>query len=307
MTRVVDLSLRAEPIGGEIAAPRLSEAGEAVDPVRLAGVSHLVVMLHGFNVDADEADAGYRTLARRLADAAGSGRDWAFGATVLRVFWPGDADWGLFSPLVYPAAIGTANRCAVLLAEWLTSLGRMSGGGLQVDWLCHSLGNRVALGAMAALDPAAPVRARRVLHLAAAVPTRQLERSGDAMRRGLDQALLGFGATSVHSACDAVLSLAFPLGETLAGTQGFLPTALGHAHWPAGDARSGFAQAARDHLGHGDYWDGVDTALVHAALDLPVAVPRRIEAGRLPPPPQVEADPLPWRETPWREGGLLFA
>jgi hypothetical protein len=227
VTRIVDVDFRSERVGGDVVDPTIREAGTVVGLEALVGQPRLVVLVHGFNVDREEAKASYDKLLARLAGAVQSGQDWAFGAPVLRVFWPGDADWGWFSALVYPQAIGKASDCGRRLAVLLGALGQTVQPELAVDWLCHSMGNRVALQATAELAGNRRVRARRCLCLAAAVSTWQLERKGQDMRDGLFSALAGSGVTSVHSASDMVLAMAFPLGETLkASTQGFMPVAM---------------------------------------------------------------------------------
>lgn len=310
MTRVLDLVLRAEPKGGDVQDPVLYERGQRLHHNPLAGASRLILFVHGFNVDLVDAADSYAVLQGRLADAAPAGRDWAFGTPVVRVFWPGDADWGWFSALVYPQAIGKANDTGRRLAAWLAA---QAPGGLTVDWLCHSMGNRVALAAMQALGGQAGVRVGRCLHLAAAVSTWQLEDPGQAMHAGLQRALADAQAsgardaavTSVHSVSDMVLALAFPVGETLqASTQGVFPMALGHEHWRGGDALAPhFGQLARDHLGHGDYWGGLEVGTVHAALQLPLRQARATDARATPMATGLQAPATARRELPARELG----
>lgn len=304
MTRVVDLSFRADAAGGDVADATFSEQGQPITVDRLQGDGHLIVLLHGFNVSLADGQKSYGLLLDRLASLAPPGRDWAFGATVLRVFWPGDANWGIFSAAAYPSAIPKANDCGHRLALLLDELSRYSPPELLVDLLGHSMGNRVALQTFNDLAGNGRVRLRRGLHMAAAVSIWQLEDGQQAMHGGLQRGLQGFGVTSVHSAGDMVLSVAFPVGESLkSSTQGFMPVALGHQHWSAGDGLNGLLQVTRDSLGHGDYWGKLDTQLIHDALDLSPSVARQLTRAVL-----TQADALvyqgpPSRDTPSRTAG----
>ena len=303
MTQLFDMSFRADPVGGELDLDKASLAAQQLD-----GKAHLVLVIHGFNNSLKKAQDNYADLFKRLGDATTAGQDWAFGAAVVRVYWPGDADWGIFSALVYPTSIGVANDTGVELAAILRRLSGLVTGELLVDFICHSRGNRVALKALSMLDEVPGLRVRRCLHMAAAVPTWQLEKTGHEMKLGLARERLGFGATSVHSANDNVLSAVFPVGESLkAGKEGFNPTALGHEHWPVGDGLPLFAQAARDELGHGDYWHRLDLASIHGALEMGPVLPRRINSSLIPGADMPIAEPLQARQTVARDVGESLA
>jgi len=246
----IDLSFREAPKGGGVKKPD-NEPSIFLSP-------RLLILVHGFNVNAEEAEGTYDGFAEMqriiLGDTDGS---FCEGRLAVRVLWPGDADWGFASPFFYPWSIDRALRTAEVLAESLCRAYR-SGLLFEIDIIAHSLGCRLALETIRCLhgkggqQPAV----RRIVLMAGAVQTFML--SGDPkarLRPAYDEILRDPSpALSLYSGRDGVLSWAFPLGETLAGGKEFLPTALGHEEWRDGDAPANLLQREVEGAGHSDYW-----------------------------------------------------
>jgi hypothetical protein len=257
---------------------REQDEGGSLDPLKawlsvrdLRGSTHVMLLIHGYNNTVDEARESYKAF---LDDGAGS-PDWTFGAMVVKVFWPGDAAWGIARPLFYPWALPAADRTAELLAEIVKDLCAHCAVPLTLDIAAHSMGNRVALRMQSLLD-GQNLHIRRVVHMAAAVPTHRLQTSGDELRKGLMLESSSGKVLSMYSENDFVLAIAFPLGETAAfPTEGVLPVALGHEWWAGSSGIADFEQRDANPAGHSDYWRSTDTKKsARAALELGPAAPR---------------------------------
>ena len=84
------LDLRSSPKGGDLKRPSDKEING------LRGAGHLLLLVHGYNDCKKEADKAYdifERAQRRLLSAPSD--DYTPGCRVVRVYWPGDADWGL--------------------------------------------------------------------------------------------------------------------------------------------------------------------------------------------------------------------
>ncbi len=246
----VELSFREESVGGAVKRPD-NEASILLSP-------RLLLLVHGFNVSAREAAETYDGFAEMQRTILGrtEGR-YCEDRLVVRILWPGDADWGIASPLFYPWSIGRANQTAEVLAESLCRTCR-SGLLFEVDIIAHSLGCRLALETIRCLQVKAGPRpaVRRIVLMAGAVPTFMLDEDpGARLRRAYDEILRDPApALSLYSGRDGVLSWAFPLGETAAGGKEFLPTALGHEAWRHRGAPANLLQREIENAGHSDYW-----------------------------------------------------
>jgi hypothetical protein len=254
MPQVFDVSFRQARSGGDIDIQRAQR-----DAVSLRGYPHLIVLIHGYNNDEHEANVAYQAFCDREQSMVGPGRDWAPGAIVVRVFWPGDARWWIASALFYPWAVPRALTIGQALATILKDVSQYAGDVLTIDCVAHSLGNRLLLHCLSALLGSANVFVRRVVHMAAAVPTWTLETTARIER--LRGALLSeclppnSRAVTLFSGDDSVLSLAFPIGEMAAETyDDEFPIALGHAHWADGDRVGDLTQVPEPGAKHSSYW-----------------------------------------------------
>jgi len=220
-----------------------------------------LVLIHGFNNTDGEAAGAYSGFRARQAEIFSSPDPTAFEHRFGDAFWPGDADWWSFFDkadfLVYPSAVHTAVPAGAELASVLWRMPNLE----QVDFLAHSLGCRVALEAVLALRARAVPRVRRLVLMAAAVPSEMLEPGGKF------HDLLGSLATDgtvmeiLHSTRDPVLHYAFPAGQSLAGGKEASARALGR--FGPSPLMPGYhgAISEREIVGatHGDYWGNAST------------------------------------------------
>jgi pimeloyl-ACP methyl ester carboxylesterase len=244
------LSYREEPIGGEVSAyPRIT----AQDETALASAQHLVLLIHGYNNDLADAEKAYKGFHARQCALDADAR-YGNGRTFVEVYWPGDAAWGIVSFLFYMGsithAIETAENLAAYLSEHINSATR-------IDIVAHSMGCRLGLEVLRTLvgKPAGPLIGR-IVFMAGAVPTFMLEQHNPPRRlRPAYDHRLSEGARSLFSSADMVLAFAFPAGQSLApGSEGFLPTAIGHAFWADASVPSNLGQRENPQAGHSDYW-----------------------------------------------------
>ena len=224
----------------------------------LTRFGHIVLLIHGYNNDEQEAQTAYRGFDRmqrelgRIPDEqpVADGR-------VVEVFWPGDGNWGIVSFLYYMASIDKAVATSELLAAALRTAADER-GFLNVDIVAHSMGCRLTLETVKRLEAVPNLRVRRVVFMAAAVATETLKEVPDdhGLRRAYDR-VIAEGAVSLYSPADLVLSVAFPLGQTLApGDEGFMPAALGHDLWLGEEVPLNlrYRQSENRGAGHSDYW-----------------------------------------------------
>ena len=233
-----DISVREEGTGGGVGAPRATPDGW------LDGRRHVVLLVHGYNADTDDArrsfDAFLRMLPARFPPAG-------------RVYWPGDADWGIFSAASYPWKIPVARDAAGHLAGFVSKLRGPGGGPIELTLVGHSLGCRVILELLEDLSWLKATRAvvRVVVLMAAAVPHDLLEVGGLLRRSAL-------GPLHRHvyfSDDDRILRFAFPVGQAAAQLLGMEPgdslEAVGlHGHPVSYPSRSRDLSGNR----HSDYW-----------------------------------------------------
>lgn len=308
MTDYFDLSFRKETVGGPI-----NSTQAWIDEERLRARSHLIVLIHGYNNTQEDATAAYSAFVTLQEKLVRPGADWAAGAAVVRVYWPGDANWGLVSFAYYPWAVSAAQAVARELAGMLRDLAAYAVPRLTVDFVAHSLGNRVLLRSLALAQGTASIGVRRVVHMAAAVPTWKLDDSKDADRLvdGVQcETGLEGNVQSLYSASDKVLRYAFPLGETISPEhERFFPVALGHGEWSSSVPH--FNQIEAVGADHGDYWgSGARTPpdlkkwiaadiQKHLALGAPILRSTPIKLTR-------RTSEMPGRETPRRESSSAF-
>ncbi len=238
------VSLRVQSKGGAVSSAALIGPRTA-----LTSRKHVVLLIHGYNNDYDDAALAYDWCRRLQSEIAQVPSDAVAGGALVEVFWPGDESWGPASFLFYPFAIKRAEQTADKLADALRDA-VVRGGWTSVDVIAHSLGCRVACELADRLRAVPGIFLRRFVLMAAAVPTFLLERRRP-LRAGIDA--VAEGVLSLSSTGDEVLAYAFPLGET-AGMTGVLPTALGHELWSGLERPIRLRQTSMNEANHGDYW-----------------------------------------------------
>ena len=244
----ITLSYREDRVGGKVrGVPGVS------DEQALATAQHLVLLIHGYNNDAQAATDAYDGFHDRLCDMDKDAR-YGIGRKFVEVYWPGDGAWGMASFLYYmdsiQRAIKTAERLATYLAAQVPT-------GCRIDIIAHSMGCRLAMELLRALacQKSAP-GIGRIVFMAGAIPTFMLDKKNPPcrLRPGYDD-VLREGARSLYSGADSVLAFAFPAGQSLAkGEEGIKPTALGHALWSETNTPHNLGQIENAHAGHSDYW-----------------------------------------------------
>lgn len=281
----IELSLRTRDAGGDVQRPGPEQARQ------LLGHRRLLLLVHGYNNDqgdARRAYAGFEQLQRQLARVE-AGDGYAGGRTVVKVYWAGDADFGLLSPLFYPWIVKNTPLSGQYLAELLDAVAGEE--GLDLCVVSHSLGCRVAAELLRALRPGSRARVSRVVFFAAAVGLDKLEDlSAQALGRAFASRVQD-SALSLYSGFDGVLAGAFPLGQTLApGDEGFFPTALGHALWTSDRQPAQLSQGEVPGAGHSDYWGWVEKTRERCGLPANAAARASL---RLEPPAARQVLPRP--------------
>jgi pimeloyl-ACP methyl ester carboxylesterase len=286
------LDMRRDPEGGSVVPCRALWQND-----QPRSQHDLVVLIHGFNnnrYEAQQAYSGFRDLQKGLLDQEAGER---LEAMLADAFWPGDANYAgpldLVDFLVYPATIADAKRTADSLSAYLLQRTDV----LNLSFVGHSMGCRVVLETIARLMAAPKFQTpiRKVCLLAAAVPTFALFPGG-----ALERAFMAAEQLEVlHSRDDVVLSVAFPLGQTLAG-EGFFPSAIGRygdvPHCPGRVVTQPVEGA-----GHSDYWgwrSSVASAkaagLISSFLDIASAA-RMLRESTLPQPDEISRRRSPER------------
>jgi len=270
-----DISVRREGTGAVAAFP------VATPPRWMEGQRHVVLLVHGYNADERAARRTFDAFLRMLP---------ARFPTVGRFYWPGDADWGVFSALCYPSKIPVARQSAATLAGYLAGLRGPGGGPVELTLVGHSLGCRVILELLEDLSWLKEARAvvRVVVLMGAAVPVDLIE-PGGSLR---PSALQPFHRHVYHSDDDRVLRFAFPAGQALAKLAGNEPARSLEAVGLHGRPES-YASQRRDLRGnrHSDYWKDRRAVRTVATL-LGSALPRALEPRTLPTAELPEAPPL---------------
>jgi len=248
------VSMRQADEGGGVRAPAVAAGRTPSLPRR-----ELLVLLHGFNNHLREAEYAYGAF-RDGQDTRLPPTTWGgIEAGLADSFWPGDAHGpGVLDKLdflVYPVAVGRAQESGAALAQYIAGRSEV----LQVHFVAHSLGCRVALETLRALQNLrAPVRIGRVCLMAAAVTTQQVGPGG----RLRDALLTARELRVLYSPDDTVLHYAFPPGQTAAGAgEGFFPEAVGR-HGSVPGAPAALESLPVPGADHSDYW-GVPQFVTH--------------------------------------------
>ena len=240
-----DLSLRERDSGGG-----LRKDVDAAPVVGPQGVLRSVLLVHGYNVNRRSAESAYGKLLGHLSER--------FPPT-WRVFWPGNR-WGLLGFASYPLEVHRAKESAARLADYLRGLRGPGGGRSEIAIVAHSLGCRVVLEALEILARNRHDLQPRVTFLclmAAAVPVEMLY-PDDQLRRGF---YLSERRLVLHKEGDAVLGLAFPVGQALAYRRRIEPRVYRHAVGLRGEPLEAVGERCpMGGMQHGAYWNDTKTA-----------------------------------------------
>jgi hypothetical protein len=155
MRVIVELSFRNQGVGGSVRDPPLVSGG---DLASIKAASHLVFVIHGYNLDAVAGTRAGHSYCKELEHHGVT-------ATLVRVLWPGD---DAVVPLVqYTNAFINGDATGVALCDFIEREGLT---GKTLDFVGNSLGNRVALVAMKRLQRASrPLSASIFVALASAI------------------------------------------------------------------------------------------------------------------------------------------
>lgn len=183
--------------------PTLNAAFDEIsgaDLVAAVANKHVCILVHGFNTSEGQALESYWKIASQMRAAGVAGRD-GYGL-VIGYLWPGFA-----TSAGYFAAVPNANRSAPFLRDFINLLRPVT---LSVDVQTHSLGARVALGALR--DPQA-VFVDNLLMSAPAVDNHLLE----PRKRFFPSTHACNRCFVYHSRQDSVLSKAYWVGDLTDG------------------------------------------------------------------------------------------
>jgi pimeloyl-ACP methyl ester carboxylesterase len=281
----------------DFVSARTSDAGGGVSSaIHPAGFrprsARIVLMFHGYNVNRVAGENTCNTFASLLSK---------YGVTQISTFgqlvgflWPGDENIRFIGSLFYPAKIAPARDSGSLMAEFLTTLRGPANQPIQVILVAHSLGNRVALELIRALQAQSNRiwgRIEGICLMAAAVPVSFVDTNGP-----LANAARATRSANFFSKSDTILHWAFPPGETAAG-EAFFPQAVGLFGNPPGAWTERFDLQPYN---HGNYFSGQgtdDRSARYVAQFLGAAVSRQPSSAQpltnnLPPPNNIPRRPI---------------
>lgn len=256
----LNASFRRDAVGGPVQDIDGEEAGAIRQALHGGTGKGLVLLVHGYNNNREQACEAYEGFFARQKEIAclGPGRPLADNKLFVEVYWAGDAKWGVASFLFYMGAVTNAKDTGVHFARLLRQLAERA-EPLEVQVIGHSLGCRVIFEVLRHLAGASKLRVTHVAFMAGAVPLSLLEDPGDqaCLRHAFDAAMRNSqgAARSLFSPDDVVLTGAFPLGQSLAkGPEGVMPVALGRDFWQALVEPQRFTQYQVHGANHSDYW-----------------------------------------------------
>jgi len=217
MTQFLDL--RIQPVGGGLATAVSLNQGTSIN--NYAGLSlndlrnavqgrHVLIATHGFNVNRSD---GINCLSKWENLLQLNPPQLPASSAYVGLLWPGDSVWA--HGLDYPDEPKVADHAGPLLAAYSDA---NFGGATSISFASHSLGARVVLATVSALNR----QVRRVTLMAPAI-------DDDCLNNEFQQVAAKIGAISVlASNKDSVLSVDFPLGNFISGI-----IAVGHPWWRA--------------------------------------------------------------------------
>ena len=255
----------------------------------LADCRHILLLVHGFNNTAEQADSAYDAMIRNITADLLRMRDGPEAVVCLQ--WPGDAAVGPYQfadAIGYPVDIERAKVSAQRVADYLRQLCLAHGPNFRISMVAHSLGCRLVLEALKISAPGG-LQVQVAALMAPAVPVRLVDASlgTSAYLAGTDW--LARSMLKYHSWFDYVLGVAFPAGQALAFAMGIETEPYGEAVGFFGSPVSFANDGGNTYNTHGEYWgDPKLERYIVAALDatrrmLPPAV---TPAARPLPPPR---------------------
>lgn len=294
-----ELSVRSSPTGGDVLPQVAGSLG--------AYGSQIVLLFHGYNDSLAVARQSYAAFLQNFPGPGNPLHD-QWQPAIHSCLWPGDKAWGPFSFASYPLEIAAAKNSATVFANFLANLAVPGGATLDIYFIAHSLGNRLVLELLTALENlkasarlSSQIQFKGFCSMAAAVPVAFAEPSGQLFRA----ATLSSTRRTLYSESDTVLHFAFPLGESAAG-EGFFPTAIGRFGQPQSDFTAEaemFISPGRGY-NHGDYWSEPNTIpQISAFFNIPTAsapASTSVAAHILPPPNSLAHTSVPARPLPFR-------
>lgn len=248
-----------------------SQSSVPVEPGHPDPGERLLILIHGYQNSEDDAHHAYLRFQERLRGVMPTGGLGSIGE-VWEFHWPGDHPRFFLSVFTYSARVESARVSGIYLADHLKRL-----PGRRVHIVAHSLGCRVALSAISAIDRKihdgdyGGAEIGEVFLLAAAVPAHECETKEG---RPFPRALSTSREHVLYSRRDLVLRPFFGIGQ---GAFGSRAPAVGHGGLPYFRWTVQLDTA----LGHGKYWSSRDVAeIVGAAFS--TNVPRTSPARWLP-------------------------
>ena len=260
-----ELSVRSDATGGD--------ALSAVSGPLGAYGSQIVFLFHGYNDSFAVASQSYASFLQNFPVAGNPLHDKWLPA-IHPCFWPGDKSWGPVSFASYALEMGPAKQSAAVFANFISTLHAPAGGTLDLYFIAHSLGNRIVLELLFALEAmkaagrlSSQIQFKGFCMMAAAVPVSMVQSDANLYAA----ATLSATRRILYSEADTVLHFAFPIGET-AAFEGFFPTAIGRYGQPQSDwtAETEMFISPGHGYNHGDYWSQPNTIpQVSAFLGIP--------------------------------------
>jgi pimeloyl-ACP methyl ester carboxylesterase len=210
--------------------------------------SRIIILVHGFNVDAENASKTYQDFLIRLqaqtwpAPLDSFGAFWGF-------HWPGDHRNRILSLLTFPVRVEVARSAGRELARLILDY---LGPDQEVFLVAHSLGCRVVLEALVEIAARKGHPGQRkgasvqgTFLMAAAVPYLKCGEGAPFYQANRDHPRNWV----IHSVHDWVLMMPFRAGEGEHGEGG--SEAVGRHGWPL----KRWSETVETDLGHGDYWE----------------------------------------------------
>lgn len=292
-----ELSVRSDATGGDV----LSQVSGSLG----AYGSQIVFLFHGYNDSFAVASQSYASFFQNFPAAGNPLRD-KWQPAIHPCFWPGDKSWGPVSFASYALEMGPAKQSAAAFADFVSTLHAPAGGTLDLCFVAHSLGNRVVLELLFALEAmkaagrlSSQIQFKGFCMMAAAVPVSMVESNASLYAA----ATLSAARRTLYSEADTVLHFAFPIGET-AAFEGFFPTAVGRYGQPQSDwtGEAEMFLSAGHGYNHGDYWSQPNTIpQISAFLGIPTSAPlgsASIPRNAPPAPSSIRQNQLPSHSLP---------